>query len=159
MKLTRILYEASAKLVKVVLNLLFTVPAIEMFPSKHFGQLLKLGKGNFWTLGRNFSPKGAWNTTSNNLPVLKVLPDNNQPCLLPSSAVPYLTIPLLFLPSFSLSSLSFPWNPVYGYEIAVNPPSWVQAEPCHQSRWCPDMKTRELRSMFVNDLDRSGLKI
>jgi len=38
MKLT-ILYETTAKLVKVLLTLLFTsaVPAIEMFPSKDFG--------------------------------------------------------------------------------------------------------------------------
>jgi len=39
MKLTGTLYEATAKLVKVVLNLLFTVPVYIMFPSKNFDQL------------------------------------------------------------------------------------------------------------------------
>jgi len=39
LKLNSILYKTTAKLVKVVLNLLFTVPAIEMFKNKNFGQL------------------------------------------------------------------------------------------------------------------------
>jgi len=39
MKLTSILYERTAKLVKVVLNLVLIVPAIDMFQSKNFSQL------------------------------------------------------------------------------------------------------------------------
>ena len=39
MKLTSILYETTAQLVKVMLNLVFTVPAIDMFQSKNFSQL------------------------------------------------------------------------------------------------------------------------
>jgi len=37
MKLTSNLYRTTAKIVKVMLNLVFTVPAIEMFLSKNFG--------------------------------------------------------------------------------------------------------------------------